>query len=153
MLGPGIDSGLVCTLTALAILLCGDIQATEGIKGLEVAMGAFGRAIPAGEYLLMAIVLCFALSSMFSYSFYGHRCASYLFGERRAKAYIWFFIATMVVFAVIPLGIAVGFCDLFYALMAFPTMITLILLRRDVKEEISRIGTEKKTETEKFSTF
>ena len=134
MLGPGIDSGIVCTLTALAILLCGDIQATEDLKGLEVAMGAFGRAIPAGEYLLMAIVLCFALSSMFSYSFYGQRCAAYLFGERRAKGYIWFFIGTMVVFAVIPLGVAVGFCDLFYALMAFPTMITLILLRREVKK-------------------
>ncbi|MDE6684368.1 MAG: alanine:cation symporter family protein, partial [Duncaniella sp.] len=134
MLGPGIDSGIVCTLTALAILLCGDIQATEDLKGLEVAMGAFGRAIPAGEYLLMAIVLCFALSSMFSYSFYGQRCAAYLFGERRAKGYIWFFIGTMVVFAVIPLGVAVGLCDLFYALMAFPTMITLILLRREVKK-------------------
>ncbi len=66
MLGPGIDSGLVCTLTALAILLCGDIEAAGGIKGLEVAMGAFGKAIPYGEYLLMLIVLCFALSSMFS---------------------------------------------------------------------------------------
>lgn len=149
MLGPGIDSGLVCTLTALAILLCGDIQAAEGIKGLEVAMGAFGNAIPAGEYLLMAIVLCFALSSMFSYSFYGRRCAAYLFGEKRARAYTWFFIATMVVFAVIPLGVAVGFCDLFYALMAFPTMVTLLLLRRQVKSEIAMLGSKK----EKFSTF
>ncbi|WP_301208061.1 sodium:alanine symporter family protein, partial [uncultured Duncaniella sp.] len=103
MLGPGIDSGLVCTLTALAILLCGDIEAAGGIKGLEVAMGAFGKAIPYGEYLLMLIVLCFALSSMFSYSFYGRRCAAYLFGEKRARAYTWFFIATMVIFAVIPL--------------------------------------------------
>lgn len=149
MLGPGIDSGLVCTLTALAILLCGDIRATEGIKGLEVAMGAFGAAIPAGEYLLMAIVLCFALSSMFSYSFYGRRCAAYLFGEKNAQAYTWFFIATMVVFAVIPLGVAVGFCDLFYALMAFPTMITLLMLRRQVKSEISQLEGKK----EKFSTF
>ncbi len=141
MLGPGIDSGLVCTLTALAILLCGDIEAAGGIKGLEVAMGAFGKAIPYGEYLLMLIVLCFALSSMFSYSFYGRRCAAYLFGEKRARAYTWFFIATMVIFAVIPLGIAVGFCDLFYALMAFPTMITLLLLRKEVRQEIKKFST------------
>ncbi len=141
MLGPGIDSGLVCTLTALAILLCGDIEAAGGIKGLEVAMGAFGKAIPYGEYLLMLIVLCFALSSMFSYSFYGRRCAVYLFGEKRARAYTWFFIATMVIFAVIPLGIAVGFCDLFYALMAFPTMITLLLLRKEVRQEIKKFST------------
>lgn len=138
MLGPAIDSGLVCTLTALALLLCGDLQAVEGIKGLDVAMKAFAAAIPAGEYLLMGIVLCFSLSSMFSYSFYGNRCAAYLFGERRARFYTWFFILTLVVFAVMPLGVAIGFCDLFYALMAFPTMITLLLLGGKVREEIRK---------------
>ena len=137
MLGPSIDSGLVCTLTAVAILLCGDLSAVDGVKGLEVAMKAFGNAIPMGEYLLMVIVLCFALSSMFSYSFYGNRCAAYLFGERKARYYTWFFIVTLVIFAVVPLGVAVGFCDLFYALMAFPTMITLLMLRKEVKEEIT----------------
>ncbi|MDE6860147.1 MAG: alanine:cation symporter family protein [Duncaniella sp.] len=137
MLGPSIDSGLVCTLTAVAILLCDDLSAVDGVKGLEVAMKAFGNAIPMGEYLLMVIVLCFALSSMFSYSFYGNRCAAYLFGERKARYYTWFFIVTLVIFAVVPLGVAVGFCDLFYALMAFPTMITLLMLRKEVKEEIT----------------
>lgn len=134
MLGPAIDSGLVCTLTALAIMLCGDIPTGEGIKGLEVAMGAFGNAMPYGEYLLMFIVFCFALSSMFSYSFYGNRCASYLFGEKRGRYYSYAFIATLVIFAVIPVGAAVGLCDLFYALMAFPTMITVLALRRHVKK-------------------
>ncbi len=133
MLGPGIDSGFVCTLTALALLLCGDFTVADGdIKGLSLALGAFGNAIPWGEYLLMIIVMCFALSSMFSYSFYGTRCASYIFGEHNGRHYIWFFIVTLVIFAVMPLGMAVGFCDLFYALMAFPTMITLLLLRKEV---------------------
>ena len=136
MLGPSIDSGLVCTLTALAILLCGDLQAVDGVKGLEVAMKAFGNAVPMGEFMLMGIVLCFALSSMFSYSFYGNRCAAYLFGEMKARYYTWFFIVTLVIFAVMPLGMAVGFCDLFYAMMAFPTMITLLMLRKEVKSEI-----------------
>lgn len=148
MLGPAIDSGFVCTLTALAILLCGDIN-VEGVKGLEVAMDGFDHAIPGGRYMLMAIVACFALSSMFSYSFYGSRCATYLFGERGARLYIWFFIATLVVFAVVPLHAAVGLCDLFYALMAFPTMITLILLRKDVKAESRRFFARRKTETDK----
>ncbi len=137
MLGPAIDSGFVCTLTALALLLAGDISA-EGVKGLEIAINAFGNAIPAGEYLLMAIVTCFALSSMFSYSFYGHRCAVYLFGRRKARYYIWVFISTLVIFAIAPIETAVGLCDLFYALMAFPTMLTLILLRKKVREETSK---------------
>jgi len=143
MLGPSIDSGFVCTLTALAILLCGDISASaDGVKGLEVALGAFGSAIPGGELMLMGIVLCFALSSMFSYSFYGNRCAAYLFGERRARWYTWFFILTLVVFAVMPLGMAVGFCDLFYALMAFPTMLTLLMLSPRVRRELSAYTSE-----------
>lgn len=147
MLGPAIDSGLVCTLTALAILLCGEIPADGSVKGLEIAMNAFHSAIPGGKYLLMVIVLCFALSSMFSYSFYGTRCAAYLWGEQRARWYTWFFIATLVIFAVIPLGVAVGFCDLFYALMAFPTMLTLILLRRHVADSLASPLPSKKTIT------
>lgn len=142
MLGPSIDSGLVCTLTALAILLCGNID-VEGVKGLQVAMDAFSAGIPYGEYLLMLVVACFALSSMFSYSYYGTRCAAYLVGERRAKYYTWAFIATLVVFAVIPLEAAVGLCDLFYALMAIPTMITLLLLSGRVRRATKEYFTKK----------
>lgn len=133
MLGPSIDSGLVCTLTAFAILLCGNTD-VEGIKGLEVAMSAFRNAIPAGEYMLMFIVACFGLSSMFSYSYYGTRCANYLFGTWRGAYYRWFFILSLVVFAVIPLEAAVGICDLFYALMAFPTMFALLRLSGEVRK-------------------
>ncbi len=132
MLGPSIDSGLVCTLTAIAILLCGNID-VEGVKGLEVAMKAFGSAIPAGDVLLMCIVVCFAMSSMFSYSFYGTSCASYLFGSRRGRLYAWFFLASLVIFAIVPLEAAVGACDLFYALMAFPTMFAVLLLSPKVR--------------------
>lgn len=133
MLGPSIDSGLVCTLTALAILLCGDID-VQGVQGLQVAVGAFSRGIPGGEYILMLIVACFALSSMFSYSFYGSTCASYLFGSRSARWYKLFFVLSMIVFAMIPLEAAVGVCDLFYALMAFATMTTVLYLSPKVRE-------------------
>lgn len=133
MLGPSIDSGLVCTLTAIAILLCGNID-VEGVKGLEVAMKAFANGIPAGDILLMCVVICFAMSSMFSYSFYGTTCANYLFGTRYGKYYAWFFLASLVVFAVVPLEAAVGACDLFYALMAIPTMIAVLALSPKVRK-------------------
>lgn len=132
MLGPSIDSGLVCTLTAVAILLCGNID-VEGVKGLEVAMQAFSKAIPAGDIMLMCIVICFALSSMFSYSFYGTTCANYLFGTSKGKFYTWFFLASLIIFAVVPLEAAVGACDLFYALMAIPTMTAVLLLSPKVR--------------------
>ncbi len=140
MLGPAIDSGFVCTLTALAILLCvpEDALCSGSLKGLEIALNAFGTGIPFGEYMLMAAVVFFAMSSMFSYSFYGQRCAAYLMGEKGANLYTYFFIASLVLFAVVPLQAAVGLCDLFYALMAFPTMLTLILLSGKVKEATAR---------------
>ena len=139
MLGPAIDSGFVCTLTAVALLLCGNpADAGAGIKGLDMAMDAFGNAIPGGQYMLMCIVACFAMSSMFSYSFYGTRCATYLMGERGARGYIWFFVGTLIIFAIVPLDAAVALCDLFYALMAFPTMITILRLRKDVRAETDR---------------
>ena len=142
MLGPSIDSGLVCTLTALAILLCGDIN-VEGVQGLQVAMDAFGNAIPGGKYMLMIIVICFGMSSMFSYSFYGNRCASYLFGAKNAKYYTYFFILSLVIFAVVPLSAAVGVCDLFYGLMAFPTMIAILKLSPKVKQATKQYFAEK----------
>lgn len=91
MIGPSIDSGLVCTLTALAILLKGDYQVEE-VKGLEIALNAFETAIPGyGAYLLMVMVLIFAFSTMFSYSYYGVKCTNYLFGAEKAKYYNYFF--------------------------------------------------------------
>ncbi|MDE5744568.1 MAG: alanine:cation symporter family protein [Paramuribaculum sp.] len=137
MLGPAIDSGFVCTLTALAILLGGAIPRQSG-QGLTIALNAFSSSIPAGDYLLTAIVTFFALSSMFTYSFYGTSCATYLLGEKKARLYTYAFILSLVVFAVVPLGVAVALCDMFYALMAFPTMFTLIMLRKEVRAETKR---------------
>ncbi len=144
MLGPSIDSGLVCTLTAVAILLCGNID-VEGVKGLEVAMQAFSNAIPAGDILLMCVVICFAMSSMFSYSFYGTTCANYLFGTRRGKYYAWAFLASLVVFAIVPIEAAVGACDLFYALMAIPTMTAIIFLSPKVRKATNQYFNKKKS--------
>ena len=135
MLGPAIDSGLVCTLTATAILLCvPEISDIQGLKGLEVAMTAFGRGIPYGQYMLMFVVVCFALSSMFSYSFYGSTCTSYLLGNGAVRWHRYFFIASLILFAVVPLSAAVSLCDLFYALMAFPTMFAVLRLSGRVRQ-------------------
>ena len=97
-------------------------------------MAAFSNAIPGGQYLLLIVVICFGLSSMFSYSFYGKSCAAYLFGRRKSNWYTYLFIGSLVLFAVVPLTAAVSICDLFYGLMAFPTMFALIRLSGKVKD-------------------
>ena len=147
MIGPSIDSGLVCTLTALAILIGSAIDPAiipagsgmNSMEGLRYALLAFGAAIPGvGEYLLFVMVILFAFSTMFSYSYYGQKCTGFLFGSRYAKYYNYFFLAMLVVAAIIPLKVAVSLIDAAYALMAFPTMFTLFMLAPKARREMDR---------------
>ncbi|MBQ7691949.1 MAG: alanine:cation symporter family protein [Muribaculaceae bacterium] len=135
MLGPAIDSGLVCTLTAIPILIAGQYAGMTQVKGLFIALNSFGALLPGvGHYLLMAIVFCFAFSTMFSYSYYGLKCANFLFGAHRAKYYNYYYLAMIVVASVMPLDALVGLMDLAFALMALCTMIALVGLAPRVKK-------------------
>ena len=136
MLGPAIDSGLICTLTALAILVNWDpASMSEGLKGIEVAMNSFEASIPgAGGYLLMFMVLIFAFSTMFSYSYYGMKCTSFIFGADKSKYYNYFFLIMLIVAAMIPLTAVVAIIDLAIVFMAIPTMFTMFVLSPKVKE-------------------
>ncbi len=150
MIGPSIDSGLVCTLTAIAILIQRDfLPLGDGISGsmagLSVALQAFDISIPGlGKYLLLLMLFFFAFSTMFSYSYYGQKCTGFLFGARYSKYYNIFFLVMLVVSAVIPLKAAVGLIDLAYALMAFPTMFTLMALSPKVKKAMKVYFSENK---------
>ena len=147
MIGPSIDSGLVCTLTALAILIGATLNPAimpeasgmGSMEGLKLALNAFSAAIPGvGNYLLFVMVILFAFSTMFSYSYYGQKCTGFLFGARYAKYYNYFFLAMLVVAAIIPLKVAVSLIDAAYALMAFPTMFTLFCLAPKARKEMDR---------------
>ena len=149
MMGPSIDSGLVCTLTALAILIQKDVIPTAGMssmQGLQLALNSFAASVPVvGRYLLLAILLIFAFSTMFSYSYYGTKCASWLFGADKGKYYIYFYLCMIIVAAVVPLRAVVGFVDLTFALMAFPNMIALLALAPRAKKEMKRYFKEYKS--------
>ena len=150
MIGPSIDSGLVCTLTALAILIQRDVLPLgDGISGsmagLSIALQAFDASIPGlGKYFLLIMLFFFAFSTMFSYSYYGQKCTGFLFGAKYSKYYNFFFLIMLVVAAMIPLKAAVGLIDLAYALMAFPTMITLFILAPKVKAAMKVYFAEEK---------
>ena len=140
MIGPAIDSGLVCTLTALPILLAGNYTSAEGIKGLYIALHSFEALLPGwGQYLLMVMVFFFAFSTMFSYSYYGLKCTNFLFGAENAKYYNYFYLVMIVVAAVVPLGTVVAVMDLSFALMAIPTMTSLLLLAPRVKQMMKQV--------------
>lgn len=138
MLGPAIDSGLVCTLTAIPIIMANNFH-TEGIAGLSIALGAYEMLIPVvGKYLLLFMVTIFAVSTMFSYSYYGCKCTSYLFGSDKVRYYQYFYIATIVVSSVMTLDVTVSIMDIAFAVMAIPNMIAVFWLAPKVKAEIRK---------------
>ena len=139
MIGPAIDSGLVCTLTSIPILMAMMVSPieVEGVKGLYIALNAFETMLPGwGEYALMVIVCIFAVTTMFSYSFYGTECAGYLFGYKNGKYYDYFYLFMIVVACVISLDLVVSIMDLAYALMTIPTKFVLLRLAPQVKREM-----------------
>ena len=143
MLGPAIDSGLVCTLTAIPIIMAGNFH-TEGIAGLSIALEAYDILIPVvGKYLLLVMVVVFAMSTMFSYSYYGCKCTSYLFGSKNAKYYLYFYLLTLVISSVMTLGLTVSVMDIAFAVMAFPNMFAVFCLAPKVKEEIKKFKSRK----------
>ncbi|QRM90599.1 amino acid carrier protein [Lacinutrix sp. WUR7] len=135
MLGPAIDTLIVCTLTALAILVTGVWQTTEA-NGVSLTANAFGAAMPTyGRYLLLLCIVVFSVSSLFSYAYYGGKCLSFLIGEKNKHYYNYFYILSIILGATTSLALMINLIDGVFALMAIPTMTaTLILAPRVVKE-------------------
>ncbi len=95
MLGPAIDTLIVCTLTALTILVTGVWQTTDD-NGVSLTASAFDASIPIyGKYLLLLCIAIFSISSLFSYSYYGTKCLSFLIGAKRKGLYNYFYILSI----------------------------------------------------------
>ena len=133
MLGPFIDTIVVCSITAFVILLSG-IEVAE-VNGVTLTTKAFTNELGfLGKVLLMTAVFTFSLTTMFGYSYYGRKCTGYLFGTRYKDTYNWFYIIAIVVASVISIDIAINFVDGLFALMAVPTMISTLLLSPKVMQ-------------------
>jgi len=138
MLGPFIDTIIVCTLTALAILVTG-VWKTSDTNGVSLTATAFGDAMPGiGKYLLMICVAIFSISSLFSYSYYGTKSLSYVAGAHYKHLYNYFFIASIILGATASLDTIINLIDSAFALMAIPTMLATIILAPKVMEEAKK---------------
>jgi AGCS family alanine or glycine:cation symporter len=136
MLGPAIDTLVVCTLTALAILVTGVWQSTN-VNGVSLTASAFAEAMPGiGTYLLLLCITVFSVSSLFSYSYYGTKCMSFLFGADHKHYYNYLYIASIIMGATTSLAMMINLIDGFFALMAIPTMTATLILAPRVTKEI-----------------
>ena len=138
MIGPLIDTIIVCTITGLVILLSSEwIEGTY--SGVSLTQKSFSNYLGlAGDYILIFSVATFTLSTMFGYSYYGCKCASYLFGANSKFYYRIFYVLTLVVGSVLSLDLAVNIVDAMFALMAFPTMISALYLAPNIKKEANK---------------
>ena len=137
MLGPAIDTLFVCTLTALAILITG-VWKTD-LNGVTLTAAAFSNSLPLiGKYLLLICVIVFSISSLFTYSYYGTKCLSYLLGEKNKKYYNYIYIISIMLGATTSLSLMINLIDTFFALMAIPTMLATIILAPKVVEALKK---------------
>ena len=128
MIGPFVDTIIVCTLTALCILVT-DSWTNFNYAGIELVAEAFNSSMPTfGPYILLFTTLTFAISTLFSLSFFGERCMAYLFGESNKIIYRYIYLCLIVIGSVSSLKFVISLIDLSYGIMAFPTIISALFL-------------------------
>ena len=134
MLGPFIDTIVVCTLTAVVIILSGAYLEAES-NGIIMTLIAFEKSLfGMGHVLLMVIVAAFALSTLFTYSYYGVKCLSFLTNAKMGRFFNWYFVGTIVFAAVASVDLVINLIDLAYALMVIPNMIAVLWLAPKVNK-------------------
>ncbi len=128
MLEPVIDTMIVCTCTALVIMMTGVWQTTSD-NGVTLTANAFESAMPGfGSYMLIVCVLFFSTSTIFTYSYYGTKCLGFLVGARWQFLYNYFYVGCIIAASVASLDTAISMIDGTFALMAIPTMLSALLL-------------------------
>ena len=137
LLEPFIDTVVVCTTTALVIVVTGAWNDPEAGKGITMTASAFATVIPWFPKLLTVVAVLFAFSTMISWSYYGERAWKFLFGSRSILTYQLFFLAFTfggVVFQ--NATVVLDFGDLMILGMAFPNIAGVVLLAPIVKSDL-----------------
>ena len=126
MLGPFIDTVVVCTLTALVIVSSGMYE-TVGVKG-QLTSVAFESGLPGSGFMVSVSVVLFAFSTIIAWSYYGDRAVDYLFGKKAVLPYRWLYVGFVLLGSVRSLDDVINFCDGMNGLMAVPNLIALVTL-------------------------
>ncbi len=136
MLGPFIDTHIVCTCTALVILGSG---VYTGNSGIVMTAMSFNQSLPGiGDMIVYLVFTLFALSTMITYSYYSLKCARYLFGKDIGNKYIFIYLVMIPMSAIWTQTTIINIIDTMFALMIFPTLLSTILLSGKVIDEMHR---------------
>lgn len=140
---PFIDTIVICTMTALVIVTTG-VYAPDGEfanlvaskQGAALTSAAFGTVISWFPILLSFSIVLFAFSTMISWSYYGERSWTYLFGEKYTLVYKLMFVSFTVIASVTSASALLNFSDLLILSMALPNLIGLYILQGDVSNNL-----------------
>ncbi len=138
LLEPFIDTVVVCTMTALVIIITGTWTGAEELGGVGVTSAAFESVLPWFKFILAVAVILFAFSTMIAWSYYGEQCWVYLFGrsEKSKLIYKLIFCVFVVIGASMTLGNVIDFSDAMIFAMCFPNVIGLYFLMPRAKQEL-----------------
>jgi AGCS family alanine or glycine:cation symporter len=136
MVGPFIDTLVVCTMTALTILItnshvAGREQDLVGVQITALAFSQLGEFVP---YILCLAVFIFAYSTMVSWGYYGERCVDYLFGKSAITPYRFIYVFAIILAPLLSLDAILGFADYPLLALAFPNIIGMALISGKVKK-------------------
>ena len=126
MLGTFIDTLVVCTMTGLVIVIMDVLP--SGVSGASLTSMAFADGMPGGQYVVSLGLCLFAFTTMIGWSFYGERCAVFLFGVRASLPFRLLWVAAIPVGTMIELELVWLIADTLNAFMAIPNLIALLLL-------------------------
>ncbi len=135
---PFIDTMVVCTMTALVLIFTGMHEVDGGMQGVELTADAFGSVISWFPAVLALAVFLFAFSTMVSWSYYGMRSWTYLFGQSKKSEIIYkvLFLLFVVVGASVSLGAVLSFSDMMILAMSFPNIIGLYIMSSEVRGDM-----------------
>ena len=141
LMGPFIDTVVVCSMTALVILITGAWNNDEwiieqGRMGTPLTSKAFAQEIWFFPYVLSIAVVLFAYSTIISWSYYGERCWERLFGARSTIVYKTLYVIAVFVGSIVNLGAVLDFSDMMILSMAFPNILGMILLSPKVRRDL-----------------
>ena len=134
LLEPFIDTVLICTMTALVIIVTG-FSGVQGIEGAQLTSQAFGSVISWFPYVLVIAIFLFAFSTMISWSYYGLKSWTFLFGSSNKSkiTYKLIFLIFIIIGSSVSLGAVIDFSDMMILAMAFPNILGLLILSKEVK--------------------
>jgi len=146
MIGPFIDTIIVCFMTASVILITSDsnplYKVGGGINGAELTSAAFGTAISWFPYVLSVVVFLFSFSTMISWYYYGDKGWKYLFGDSTIKIYQTMYLSAVVLGSISSLGHVIDFSDMMILSCAFPNIIGCLFLLPLLREKLDEYWTK-----------